>query len=160
MSLGGPAGARTGKEIKNPRRQSRGDVCYARDCRRRFLICFPARSLAGPPFFTISPPRGRPAGDPREGHIKMMLAYGLTLSYGHQGLRPFTPDHREAAHPMGTAVSRVEAFCDHLTVPTWPLTTAITAAVEVMWGERLILSETTQEHGGGSSRLCGLKPHP
>ena len=35
-----------------------------------------------------------------------------------------------------------------------PLTTA---AVEVMWGERLILSATTQERGSGSSRLYGLK---
>ena len=54
--------ARTGNEIKNRRRQSRGDVCYARDCRRRFLISSMARALAAPPTFTVLPPCGRPVG--------------------------------------------------------------------------------------------------
>ena len=48
---------------------------------------------------------------PREsltgGHVKVMLAYGHSLSHGHQGFRPFSPDHGEAAGPVGPAVGRV-----------------------------------------------------
>ena len=160
MSLGGPARARTVNEIKNRRRQSRGDVCYARDCRRRFLKSPIARALAGPPTCTAALPRGRPVDDPHEGHVKVMLAYGHTLSYGHEGFRPFTSDNREAAQPVGAAAARVEVLCDHQTVPSRALTTASTAAVEVMRGDRLTSSATTQERGGGSSRLYGLKAHP
>ena len=47
-------------------------------------------------------------GKPHEGHVKVMLAYDHTLSYGNQGFRPFTPDHREAAQPLGAAVARVK----------------------------------------------------
>ena len=65
-------------------RQSRGDVCYARDCvrdcRRRFLKSPIARALAGPPTCTAALPRRRPVDDPHEGHVKVMLAYGHTLS--------------------------------------------------------------------------------
>ena len=117
------------------------------------------RAPAVPRSCTAAPPRGRPAGDPHEGHVKVMLAYGHTLSYGHKGFRPFTPDHREAAQPVGAAAARVEVLCDHQTVPSRALTTASTAAVEVMWGERLIISATTQERGSGPSRLYGLKAH-
>ena len=52
------------------------------------------------------------------GHVKVMLAYGHSLSYGHKGFRPFTPDHREAAQPVGAAVASVEVRCDHQTVPS------------------------------------------
>ena len=97
-------------------------MCYARDCRRRFLKSPIARALAGPPTCTAAPARGRaargrPVDDPHEGHVKVMLAYGHTLSYGHKGFRPFTPDHREAAQPVGAAVARVEVHCDLQTVP-------------------------------------------
>ena len=37
-----------------------------------------------------------------------MLAYGHSLSHDHQGFRPFSPDHREAAGPVGPAVARVQ----------------------------------------------------
>ena len=56
--------------------------------------------------------------DPHEGHVKVMLAYGHTLSYGHKGFMPFTPDHREAAQPVGPAVARVEGHCYHEAVPS------------------------------------------
>ena len=51
--------------------------------------------------------------EPHEGRVKVMLAYGHTLSYGNQGFRPFTPDHREAAQPVGAAEARVKVHCDH-----------------------------------------------
>ena len=59
---GGPAGRRTGTEIKNPRRQYGAQRSSPPYCRRGFLIYVLARTLAGPPIFTISPPRGRPVG--------------------------------------------------------------------------------------------------
>ena len=52
------------------------------------------------------------------GHVKVMLAYDYSLSYGHQGFRPFSPDHREAAGPVGPAASRVEVHFNHRTVPS------------------------------------------
>ena len=92
-------------------------------------------------------------------HVRSLyISHGLP--HGYQGTRPCSPDHREAAQPMGAAVAGVEVLCEHQTVPTCALTTTSTAAVEVMWGERLILSATTQERGSGSSRLYGLKVHP
>ena len=57
-------------------------------------------------------------GSLTEGHVKVMLAYGYSLSHGHQGFMPFTTDHREAAQPMGAAVAGVEVLCEHQTVPT------------------------------------------
>ena len=36
----------------------------------------------------------------------------MTVSYGHQGFRPFSPDHREAAGPVGPAVARVQVHCN------------------------------------------------
>ena len=50
-------------------------------------------------------------GSLTEGHVKVMLAYGYSLSHGQQGVKPFTPDHREAAQPMGAAVAGVEVLC-------------------------------------------------
>ena len=98
---------------------------------------------------------------PHEGHVKVMLAYGHTLFYGNQGFRPFTPDHREAAQPVcRAAVARIEVLFNNQTVPSWALATASTAAAEVMWGERLILSATTHERGSESNRSYGLKAHP
>ena len=52
------------------------------------------------------------------GHVKVILAYGYSLSHGHHGFMTFTTDHREAAQPMGAAVARIEVLCDHQTVPT------------------------------------------
>ena len=86
--------------------------------RRGFLISFLGRALADPRTFTISPPRGRPVSSLTEGHVKVMLAYGYSLSHGHQGFMPFTTDHIEAAQPMGAAVDGVEVLCEHQTVPT------------------------------------------
>ena len=62
----------------------------------------------------------------------MMLAYGHSLSLDHQGFRPFSPDHREAAGPVGPAVARVQVHCDHQTVPSSALATASTALMAVM----------------------------
>jgi hypothetical protein len=42
--------------IKNRRRQSRGDVRYARDCRRGFSIAVTAQPPAGPPFSACASP--------------------------------------------------------------------------------------------------------
>ena len=61
----------------------------------------------------------------------MMLAYGHSLSHGHQGFRPFSPDHREAAGPVGPAVARVEVHCKLQTVTSCVLATASTAVMEV-----------------------------
>ena len=44
------------------------------------------------------------------GHVKVMLVYSHSLSYDHQGFRPFSPDHKEAAGPVGSAVDRVLSF--------------------------------------------------
>ena len=73
-----------------------------------------------------------PRGSLTGGHVKVMLAYGHSLSLDHQGFRPFSPDHREAAGPVGPAVARVQVHCDHQTVPSRALTTASTAVMEVM----------------------------
>ena len=62
----------------------------------------------------------------------MMLVYSHSLSYDHQGFRPFSPGHGEAAGPVGPAVVRVKVHCDHQTVPPCALTTASTAVVEVV----------------------------
>ena len=90
--FGGPAGARTGKEIENPRRLRDGYMSYASRSRRRFLICFPARALAGPPCFTISPPRGRPVACRRPGLASLeAMTHDVVLAYRHsldlQGLQ-------------------------------------------------------------------------
>ena len=61
---------------------------------------------------------GAPRESLTEGHVKVMLAYGYSLSHGHQGFMPFTTDHIEAAQPMGAAVDGVEVLCEHQTVPT------------------------------------------
>ena len=131
VKVGGAARARTVNEIKNRRRQSRGAVCYARDCRRRFLISSIARALAGPSIFTISPrPVGAPRGSLTGGHVKVMLAYGHSLSHGLQGFRPFSPDHREAAGPVGPALSSAQVHCKLQTVASCALATASAAVVE------------------------------
>ena len=70
--------------------------------------------LQGPPTFATSPPHGHPV----EGHVKVMLAYSHSLSHDHQGFRPFSPDHREAAGPVGPAAARVEVHLNHRTVPS------------------------------------------
>ena len=82
----------------------------------------PSWSLNFHHFATPWAPRGSLTG----GHVKVMLAYGHSLSHDHQGFRPFSPDHREAAGPVGPAVARVQVHCDHQTVPSRALTTAST----------------------------------
>ena len=56
--------------------------------------------------------------------LKVMLAYSHSLSLDHQGFRPFSPDHREAAGPVGPAAARVKVHCDLQTVPSCALATA------------------------------------
>ena len=73
-----------------------------------------------------------PRGSLTGGHVKVMLAYGHSLSLHHQGLRPFSPDHREAEGPVGPAVSRIQVHCKLQTVPSCALATASTALMEVM----------------------------
>ena len=108
MSLEGAAGARTVNEIKNRRPLHHGDVVDAWRSGRRFLISSiygssPSCALNFRHFATLWAPRGSLTG----GHVKVMLAYGHSLSLDHQGFRPFSPDHREAAGPVGPAVARV-----------------------------------------------------
>ena len=62
----------------------------------------------------------------------MTLTYGHGLSFDHQGFRPFSPDHREAAGPVGPAVARVEVHCKLQTVTSYALATASMAVMEVM----------------------------
>ena len=62
----------------------------------------------------------------------MMLAYGHILSHGHQGFRPFSNDHREAAGPVGPAVARIKVYCKLQTVTSCALATASMAVMEVM----------------------------
>ena len=70
----------------------------------------------------------------------MVLAYSHSLSYDHQGFRPFGPDHREAAGPVGPAVARVQVHCKLQTVTACALATASTAVMEVVdFGTVLLL---------------------
>ena len=70
----------------------------------------------------------------------MMLAYGHSLSYDHQGFMPFSPDHREAAGPVGPAVSRVQVHCNLQTVTSCDLATASTAVIGLVdFGTVLLL---------------------
>ena len=67
-------------------------------------------------FPQLSPFR-RPVGALWEPHwrpckVKVMLAYSHSLYYDHQGFRPFSPDHREAARSVGPAAARVQVHCD------------------------------------------------
>ena len=39
--------------------------------------------------------------------MRMMLHMDYSLLYGHPGTRPRSPDHREAAGPVGLVVDRV-----------------------------------------------------
>ena len=66
------------------------------------------------------------------GHVKMMLVYSHSLSYDHQGFRPFSPDHIEAAGPVGPAVACVEVHCKLQTVTSCALATAYMAVMEVL----------------------------
>ena len=60
-----------------------------------------------------------------------MLACGYSLSHDHQGLRPFSPDHREAAGPVGPAVASAQIHCKLQTVDSCALATASAAVTEV-----------------------------
>ena len=87
-------------------------------------------------FLLLSGSRGSLTG----GHAKVMLAYGHSLSYGHQGFRPFSPDHREAAGPVGPAVARVQVHCNLQTVTSCALATASTAVIGLVdFGTVLLL---------------------
>ena len=72
---------------------------------------------------------------PREsltgGHVKVMLAYSHSLSYDHQGFRPFGPDHREAAGPVGPAGASAQVHCKLQAVASCALATASKAVMEV-----------------------------
>ena len=69
-----------------------------------------------------------------------MLAYGHSLSLDHQGFRPFSPDHREAAGPVGPAVARVEVYCKLQTVTSSAFATASTAVIGLVdFGTVLLL---------------------
>ena len=68
-----------------------------------------------------------------------MLAYSHSLSYGHQGFMPFSPDHREAAGPVGPAVAGVQVHCKLQTGASCALATASTAVVEVSNFSKVLL---------------------
>ena len=80
---------------------------------------------------------------PREsltgGHVKVMLACDHSLSYDHQGFRPFSPGHKEAAGPMGPALPRVQVHCKLQTVTSCPLATASKAVMEVSNFSKVLL---------------------
>ena len=42
--------------------------------------------------------------------VRMMLNMDYSLSHGHHGIRPCSPDHIEAAGPVGPAVDQVLSF--------------------------------------------------
>ena len=90
-----------------------------------------------------APPRESLTG----GHVKVMLAYSHSLSYDHQGFRPFSPDHTEAAGPVGSAVARVEVHCKLQTVATCALATASTAVMEVSNFSKVLLLRNVVEVG-------------
>ncbi len=71
----------------------------------------------------------------------MMLAYDYSLSHhGHHGFRPFSPDHREAAGPVGPAAVRVKVHCKLQTVTSCALATASTAVIGLVdFGTVLLL---------------------
>ena len=67
----------------------------------------------------------------------MMLAYSHSLAYDHQGIRPFTTDHREAAVPVEPAEDRVHVHSKLQTVPSCALATASTVVLGRSWGGQL-----------------------
>ena len=69
----------------------------------------------------------------------MMLAYGYSLSHGHQGFRPFNDHHGEAAGPVGPAVASVKVHCKLQTVASCALATASTAVMEVSNFSKVLL---------------------
>ena len=91
-------------------------------------------------FATPWAPRGSLTG----GHVKVMLACGHSLSHDHQGFRPFSPDHEEAAGPVGPAVARVQVHCDHQTVPSRALMAASTAVMEEMICTSMLLLRSVE----------------
>ena len=62
---------------------------------------------------------------------KVMLSHVYNLSHDHQGLRPFSPDHIEAAGPVGPAVAGAQVHCKLQTVALCALATASKAVMEV-----------------------------
>ena len=74
----------------------------------------------------------------------MMLAYGHSLSHGHQGFRPFSTDHREAAGPVGPAVAGVQVHCKLQTVTSCALVTASTAVMEVIKLSEVLLLRSVE----------------
>ena len=68
-----------------------------------------------------------------------MLAYGYSLSHGHQGFGPFNPHHREAAGPVGPAVASVQVHCKLQTVALCALATSSTAVMEVSNFSKVLL---------------------
>ena len=66
------------------------------------------------------------------GHVKVMMAYDHSIFLDHQGFRPFSTDHREAAGPVGLAVARVEVHYKLQTVTSCALATASMTVIEVM----------------------------
>ena len=80
---------------------------------------------------------------PREsltgGHVKVMLAYGHSLSLDHQGFRAFSTDHREAVGPVGPAVASAQVHCKLQTVASCALATASTAVMEVSNFSKVLL---------------------
>ena len=82
-------------------------------------------------FHHFAAPRA-PRGSLNGCHVKAMLTYSHSLSHGYQGFMPFSPDHREAAGPVGPAVACVEVHCKLQTVTSCALATASTAVMELI----------------------------
>ena len=62
-----------------------------------------------------------------------------SLSHGHHGTRPCSPDHGEAAGPVGPAVARVQVHRKLQTVTSYALATASTAVMEVSDFSKVLL---------------------
>ena len=124
----------------------------------RSAIC-PETPRRGPGWrrrWSLLPPEGAKRGSLRHctleggGHVKVMLACSHSLSYDHQGFRPYGTHHIEAAGPMGPAVACIQVHCKLQTVTSCALATASMAVMEVM---NIYIHVTTRERGGGSSCL-------
>ena len=85
----------------------------------------------------------------------MMLAYSHSLSYGHQGFRPFSLDHREVAGLVGPAVASVKVHCKLQTVASCALATASKAVMEVSNFSKVLLLRNVEV---AQAAHMGLRP--
>ena len=66
---------------------------------------------------------GRRSRMQAKGHLRMLFHMDDSLSPGHHGTIPCSPDHGEAAGPVGPAVGRILSFVSSVRAPFAPLAT-------------------------------------